>query len=98
KAVLKPAGKQKVDEVVREMKANPSVRALVEGFTDSIGSDAYNLKLSERRANAVREYMVDQGIESSRVTTKGWGKAKPVASNKTKEGRAQNRRVEISED
>src|SRR5689334_16093586 len=98
KAVLKPEGKQKVDEVVRELKANPAIRVLVEGHTDSIGSEAYNQKLSERRAMAVADYMESQGVEASRVTTKGWGKTKPVASNKTKEGRAQNRRVEITED
>ena len=98
KATLKPAGKEKIDDVVREMKANPSVKALVEGHTDSIGSEAYNQKLSERRANAVADYMESQGIDSSRITTKGWGKTKPIASNKTKEGRAQNRRVEITED
>ena len=98
KAVLKPEGKQKVDEVVRELKANPSIRVLIEGHTDSIGSDAYNLKLSERRATAVADHMESGGVEASRITTKGWGKTKPVASNKTKEGRAQNRRVEITED
>jgi OOP family OmpA-OmpF porin len=98
KAVLKPEGKQKVDEVVSELKANPSIRVLVEGHTDSIGSEAYNQKLSERRAAAVADYMESRGVEASRITTKGWGKTKPVASNKTKEGRAQNRRVEITED
>src|SRR5262245_61228428 len=90
KATLKPAGKQKIDEVVREMKANPSVKALVEGYTDSIGTQAYNLRLSERRAMAAKDYMVEQGIESSRITTKGYGKEHPIASNATKEGRAQN--------
>src|SRR5206468_3138880 len=69
----------------------------VEGHTDSIGSDAYNQRLSERRANAVADYMEAQGISSSRITTKGWGKSKPVADNRTKEGRARNRRVEITE-
>jgi len=78
------------------MKQHPEVRALVEGHTDSIGSDAYNQRLSERRANAVADYMEAQGISSSRITTKGWGKSKPVADNRTKEGRARNRRVEIT--
>src|SRR5207237_731906 len=98
KATLKPEGKQKLAEVVRELKANPNIRVLVEGHTDSIGSDAYNQRLSERRAKAVADYMESEGITASRITTKGWGKTKPVASNKTKEGRAQNRRVEITED
>jgi OOP family OmpA-OmpF porin len=95
KATLKPEGKRKVDDGIKMMKENPSLRVSVEGHTDSIGSDAYNQRLSERRANAVRDYMVDQGISSSRITTKGWGESKPAASNKTEEGRAQNRRVEI---
>jgi outer membrane protein OmpA-like peptidoglycan-associated protein len=98
KATLKPAGKEKLDDVVKEMKANPSIKALVEGYTDSIGTQAYNLKLSERRADAVKDYMVAQGIDASRITTKGWGKEHPVASNKTAEGRAKNRRCEITED
>jgi len=80
------------------MKEHSELRALVEGHTDSIGSEAYNLRLSERRANAVADYMESQGISSSRITTKGWGKSKPVADNRTKEGRAKNRRVEITEE
>jgi len=95
KTTLKPDGKRKVDEAVKVMKANPSLRVSVEGHTDSIGSDAYNQRLSERRAKAVRDYMVEQGIDTDRITTHGWGEAKPVATNKTEEGRAQNRRVEI---
>ena len=95
KATLKPEGKRKVDDAIKMMKENPSLRVSVEGHTDSIGSDTYNQRLSERRANAVRDYMADQGISPSRITTKGWGESKPVASNKTEEGRAQNRRVEI---
>ena len=72
-----------------------SLRVSVEGHTDSIGSDAYNQRLSERRAKAVRDYMVEQGIDTDRIATHGWGEAKPVATNKTEEGRAQNGRVEI---
>ena len=99
RATLKPAGKERIDaEIMPPMKEHPNLRALVEGYTDSIGSDAYNLRLSERRAEAVRDYMVERGIQASRITTKGWGKANPVASNSTKEGRAKNRRVEITEE
>ena len=65
------------------------------GHTDSIGTEAYNQRLSERRANAVKAYLVSKGIESDRVATEGKGELQPVASNKTKAGRAQNRRVEI---
>jgi len=95
KATLKPAGKKMVDEAVTVMKDKPSMKVSVEGHTDSIGSDAYNLKLSERRAQAVRDYMVSQGIDAARISVKGWGKTKPIASNKTETGRAENRRVEI---
>ena len=99
KAILKPAGKAKLnEEIIPAMKQHPNLRAEVDGYTDSIGSDAYNLKLSERRANAVRDYMVSEGIDASRIMTKGFGKANPVADNKTKEGRAKNRRVEITEE
>ena len=84
-----------VDGAVKVMKDKPNMRVSVEGHTDSIGSDAYNQKLSERRAQAVRDYLVSQGIDAARISVKGWGKAKPVASNKTEAGRAENRRVEI---
>jgi len=99
RSTLKPDGKRIVDEeVVAPMKEHRELRALVEGHTDSIGSESYNQRLSERRANAVRDYMVSRGVEASRITTKGWGKSKPVASNETKEGQAKNRRVEITEE
>lgn len=95
-AKLKPAGEARVDEVVRALKGDPHLHVRVEGHTDSVGSDAYNMRLSERRANSVRDYMVAQGIESGRIATEGYGESKPEASNKTAEGRARNRRVEIT--
>jgi OOP family OmpA-OmpF porin len=98
KSALKPEGKKLVDTAVQTMKDEPSLKVSVEGHTDSIGSDAYNQKLSERRAMTVKDYMVTQGVSSSRITTRGFGKSKPVADNKTAEGRAQNRRVEIDRD
>jgi len=95
KATLKPAGKKMVDEAVAVMKGKPDMRVSVEGHTDAIGSEAYNQKLSERRANAVRDYMVARGVDAARISTRGFGKTKPVADNKTEAGRAENRRVEI---
>jgi OmpA-OmpF porin, OOP family len=65
------------------------------GYTDSIGSDAYNEKLSQRRAEAVKQYLVQKGVDPSRIAVRGLGKTNPVATNATAEGRAENRRVEI---
>jgi outer membrane protein OmpA-like peptidoglycan-associated protein len=95
KATIKPEGKSELDHAVAALKANPALKAEIDGHTDSVGSDAYNMKLSERRANAARDYLVSQGIDASRITTQGFGESKPIASNDTEEGRAQNRRVEV---
>ena len=95
KAILKPEGKSELDHAAEALKAEPALKATIEGHTDSVGSDAYNMKLSERRANAARDYLVSQGIDAGRITTQGFGESKPVASNDTEEGRAQNRRVEV---
>lgn len=84
-----------LDEAVETLKEHPSVRVSVEGHTDAIGSEAYNQRLSERRAQAVADYLVARGIEQTRLSVKGFGETQPVASNETAEGRAQNRRVEL---
>jgi len=95
KAQLKPSGVEKVDHAAQVLKQTPGTHVLVEGHTDSIGSAAYNQKLSERRAQTVRDRLVEDGIDASRITARGLGKSHPIASNDTAEGRAQNRRVEI---
>ena len=95
KSVVKPAGKAKLDDLVGKIKGINLEVIIAVGHTDSIGSDAYNQKLSVRRAEAVKAYLVSKGIEKNRVYTEGKGEKQPVASNKTKEGRAKNRRVEI---
>ena len=95
KAVLKPEGKSRLDDLVGKLKAVNLEVIIAIGHTDSIGSKAYNQKLSVRRANAVKAYLVSKGIEANRIYTEGKGETQPVASNKTKEGRAKNRRVEI---
>jgi len=95
KSVLKPAGKAKLNDLVSKVQGINLEVIIAVGHTDSIGTDAYNQKLSVRRAEAVKAYLVSKGIEKSRVYTEGKGEKQPVADNKTKEGRAKNRRVEI---
>ena len=77
------------------LKANENINVVVEGHTDSVGSDQYNQGLSERRADSVKSWLVDNGISASRMSTVGYGEAKPVATNDTKDGRALNRRVQF---
>jgi len=84
-----------LDQHVAYLTANPSSPVTVEGHTDYIGSDQYNQKLSERRANAVRKYLIEKGIASSRIQVVGYGEQRPIADNMTKEGRAINRRAEF---
>jgi OOP family OmpA-OmpF porin len=95
KAVLKAEGKAKLDDLASKVKAINLEVIIAVGHTDSVGTDAYNQKLSVRRAEAVKAYLVSKGIEKNRVYTEGKGEKQPVADNKTAEGRAKNRRVEI---
>lgn len=95
KAVLKPEGKAKLDDLVQKVKGINLEVIIAVGHTDSIGTDRYNQKLSVRRAEAVKAYLVSKGIEKNRVYTEGKGEKQPVADNKTAAGRAKNRRVEI---
>jgi OOP family OmpA-OmpF porin len=95
KAVLKKEGKAKLDDLVQKVKGINLEVIIAVGHTDAIGADGYNQKLSVRRSEAVKAYLVSKGIEKNRVYTEGKGEKQPVADNKTKEGRAKNRRVEI---
>lgn len=95
KAVLKPEGKAKLDDLTSKIKGITLEVIIAVGHTDSVGSDAYNQRLSLRRAEAVKAYMVSKGIEANRVYTEGKGEKQPVADNKSADGRAKNRRVEI---
>ena len=95
KATLKPEGKAKLDDLTSKMGGIALEVIIAVGHTDSVGGDAYNQKLSVKRSEAVKAYLVSKGVEKNRVYTEGKGKKQPVADNKTAEGRAKNRRVEI---
>ena len=95
KAVLKPEGKAKLDDLIAKVKGISLEVIIAVGHTDAVGKDAYNQKLSVARSEAVKAYLVSNGIEKNRVYTEGKGEKQPVADNKTSQGRAKNRRVEI---
>lgn len=96
KSELLPAAQQRLSEVAQALKeGNPDAQIVVEGHTDSKGSEGYNLDLSAKRAEAVRSYLVSQGVPENRIRSQGLGFARPIADNKSAEGRANNRRVEI---
>jgi OOP family OmpA-OmpF porin len=95
KAVLRPTADAKIDQAVAYMKEHNVDNFELRGYADSIGTEAYNLKLSQRRADAVRNAMIKKGAPAEHIVAKGYGESNPIASNKTKEGRAQNRRVEM---
>ena len=92
---MKPEAKAKLDDLVSKTKSINLEVIIAVGHTDSVGSDAYNQKLSIRRSEAVKAYLVSKGVEPNRVYTEGKGEKQPVADNKTAEGRAKNRRTEI---
>jgi len=95
KSVIKPEGRSKLDDLAAKMKGINLEVVIAIGHADSIGSDEYNQRLSVRRAEAVKAYLTSKGIEANRVYTEGKGEKQPVASNKTADGRAKNRRTEI---
>jgi OOP family OmpA-OmpF porin len=95
KAVVKPEARARLDELVAQIRDINLEVVIAVGHTDSVGTDAYNQRLSVRRAEAVKAYLVSKGIEPNRVYTEGKGEKQPVADNKTAAGRAKNRRVEV---
>jgi OOP family OmpA-OmpF porin len=95
KAVLKPESQAKLTDLVDKTKAVNLEVIIAVGHTDAVGSDGYNQKLSIRRADAVKNFLVGKGIEKNRIYTEGKGEKQPVADNKTAEGRSKNRRVEV---
>lgn len=95
KSTLRPESRQTLDEATEVLRQYPDIRVEVAGHTDSIGSDQYNQGLSERRAQAVYDYLVGNGIDSGRLNARGYGENSPIADNATREGRQRNRRVEL---
>jgi OOP family OmpA-OmpF porin len=92
---VKPQFNSNLDNIENILKNNPGLNIRIEGHTDDVGSMKYNIGLSGKRAQAIKDYLVDKGIDSSRITTKGLGYSQPIAGNETPEGRALNRRAEI---
>jgi len=92
---LRPAAREKLAKVAGIVSGHPGLRLDVEGHTDNVGGDSYNQQLSEQRGSSVRDYLTQQGMQQGSVTTKGFGKTQPVATNDTAAGRQQNRRVEL---
>jgi OmpA-OmpF porin, OOP family len=95
KSVLRPDGRKSIDDAMAKMSGVDLEMVIATGHTDSVGTDAYNQRLSERRAAAVKDYLVSKGVAASKITTIGKGESQPVATNKTSEGRQKNRRVDI---
>jgi outer membrane protein OmpA-like peptidoglycan-associated protein len=95
KFTLRPEAREKLAKVAGIVSGHPGLSLAVEGHTDNVGGDSYNQELSEQRGSAVRDYLTQQGMQPGSVTTKGFGKTQPVASNETASGRQQNRRVEL---
>jgi len=95
KFTLRPEAREKLAKVAGIVAGHPGLRLAVEGHTDNVGGDDYNQQLSEQRGSAVRDYLTNQGMQADSVSTRGFGKTQPVASNETASGRQQNRRVEL---
>src|SRR4029077_3841618 len=95
KSTLRPVAREKLAKISGIILAYPDLRLAIEGNTDSVGSDTMNQQLSEQRADSVRGYLAKENIPASSMTSQGFGKTQPVASNETAEGRQQNRRVEL---
>src|SRR5262249_42354410 len=94
-ATLTPGAMRRLQPLVTVLRAHPERQVTIEGYTDSIGSESYNLGLSQRRAEAVRDFLMQNGVDASRIIAHGYGASAPVAPNTTEAGRQQNRRVEV---
>ena len=95
KSELYENAKVEIDKLVEEMIKNPTMKIEVAGHTDNVGDDAVNFNVSQKRANAIKAYLIEKGIAEKRVTAKGYGETAPISDNLTEEGRTRNRRIEI---
>jgi outer membrane protein OmpA-like peptidoglycan-associated protein len=95
-ADMLPAGRENLRQLAQSLQRYPGTEVLIVGHTDNVGSDAYNMGLSQRRADAARSYLVSMGVPGERIRTSGRGESEPVGSNETETGRQQNRRVEVA--
>lgn len=95
-ADMLPAGRENLRQLAQSLQRYPGTEVLIVGHTDNVGSDAYNMGLSQRRADAARSYLVSMGVPAERIRTSGRGESEPVGSNETEAGRQQNRRVEVA--
>ncbi|HSD63290.1 MAG TPA: OmpA family protein, partial [Ignavibacteriaceae bacterium] len=95
KADIKPESENTLRKALKTLETYPDISVEISGYTDNVGSESSNQKLSERRANAVRDWLIRQGINPSRITAVGYGESNPIAPNDTPEGKQKNRRIEF---
>ncbi|GAI92973.1 unnamed protein product, partial [marine sediment metagenome] len=95
KATIRHESYPVLDDALRVLQANPNVIVEIAGHTDSVGSDTYNMRLSDARANSVRTYLISRGIPPNRLIARGYGESMPIAGNTTRNGRQMNRRIEF---
>jgi len=96
KSSIKAESNQVLNDIVNILQEYPTAKFTVEGHTDSVGSEILNQRLSDSRANAVKKFLIEHGVDQFRLAAIGYGESKPISSNATKAGRAENRRVEIN--
>jgi outer membrane protein OmpA-like peptidoglycan-associated protein len=94
-AQIRPESEQTLTKAVNTLRTNPQLRVEIQGHTDDVGSDRANLRLSDARANSVRDYLIQRGIDGGRMTAKGYGETDPLVPNDSNENRSKNRRIQF---